>query len=31
VQIEECPPISKRKVWTVVARNGEAVAPAAGG
>jgi len=31
VQIEECPPISKRKVWTVVVRNGEAVAPAAGG
>ena len=31
VQIEECPPISKRKVWTVVARNGEAVAPAGGG
>jgi small subunit ribosomal protein S17 len=31
VQIEECPPISKRKAWLVVARNGEAVAPAAGG
>ncbi|NBQ73847.1 MAG: 30S ribosomal protein S17 [Acetobacteraceae bacterium] len=30
VQIEECPPISKRKAWLVVARNGEAVAPAAG-
>lgn len=23
VRIEECPPISKRKTWTVVARNGE--------
>ena len=22
VSIEECPPISKRKTWTVVARNG---------
>ena len=22
VSIEECPPISKRKAWTVVARNG---------
>jgi small subunit ribosomal protein S17 len=22
VQIEECPPISKRKAWTVVQRNG---------
>ena len=31
VQIEECPPISKRKAWLVVARNGESVAPAAGG
>ena len=31
VQIEECPPISKRKAWLVVARTGEAVAPAAGG
>ncbi len=31
VQIEECPPISKRKAWLVVARNGEAVASAAGG
>ena len=28
VQIEECPPISKRKAWLGVARNGEAVAPA---
>jgi small subunit ribosomal protein S17 len=25
VSIQECPPISKRKTWTVVARNGEAV------
>ena len=24
VRIIECPPISKRKTWTVVARNGEA-------
>lgn len=31
VQIEECPPISKRKAWMVVARNGEAVASAVGG
>ncbi|QDH16471.1 30S ribosomal protein S17 [Swingsia samuiensis] len=23
VRIEECPPISKRKTWAVVARNGE--------
>ena len=23
VRIEECPPISKRKTWLVVARNGE--------
>ena len=23
VRIEECPPISKRKTWTVVTRNGE--------
>ncbi len=32
VRIEECPPISKRKTWLVVARNGEHVgeAPAAG-
>ena len=31
VQIEECPPISKRKAWLVVQRNGEALggAPAA--
>ncbi|WP_149536170.1 30S ribosomal protein S17 [Siccirubricoccus phaeus] len=26
VQIEECPPISKRKAWTVVQRNGAPVA-----
>jgi small subunit ribosomal protein S17 len=26
VSIEECPPISKRKTWMVVARNGEALA-----
>jgi small subunit ribosomal protein S17 len=26
VRIEECPPISKRKTWTVTARNGEIVA-----
>ncbi|MBX9749970.1 MAG: 30S ribosomal protein S17 [Roseococcus sp.] len=25
VSIEECPPISKRKTWTVVARNGAAL------
>jgi small subunit ribosomal protein S17 len=25
VRIIECPPISKRKTWTVVARNGEAM------
>ena len=33
VQIEECPPISKRKAWMVVQRNGEplASAPAAQG
>ena len=23
VRIEECPPLSKRKTWTVIARNGE--------
>ena len=29
VRIEECPPISKRKTWTVIERNGEnTVAPA---
>jgi len=26
VSIEECPPISKRKTWTVVARNGAPLA-----
>jgi len=26
VQIEECPPISKRKAWLVVQRNGAALA-----
>jgi small subunit ribosomal protein S17 len=26
VRIEECPPISKRKTWTVTERNGAAVA-----
>ncbi len=25
VSIQECPPMSKRKSWTVVARNGEAL------
>jgi small subunit ribosomal protein S17 len=25
VRIEECPPISKRKTWTVIERNGSAV------
>jgi len=31
VQIEECPPISKRKTWLVVARNGQTLgAPAEG-
>ncbi|MBO1323909.1 30S ribosomal protein S17 [Acetobacter sp. TBRC 12305] len=25
VRIEECPPISRRKTWTVVSRNGDAV------
>jgi small subunit ribosomal protein S17 len=28
VRIEECRPISKRKTWTVVERNGEATTPA---
>jgi len=28
VRIEECRPISKRKTWIVVERNGEAFAPA---
>ena len=26
VRIEECAPISKRKTWTLIARNGESVA-----
>jgi len=30
VRIEECRPISKRKTWQVVARNGDAVARAVG-
>jgi small subunit ribosomal protein S17 len=30
VAIEECRPISKRKTWLLVQRNGEAVAPPAG-
>ena len=29
VRIEECKPISRRKTWMVVERNGEAVAPSA--
>jgi len=29
VRIEECAPISKRKTWMVVERNGEALAPSA--
>jgi small subunit ribosomal protein S17 len=29
VRIEECPPISKRKAWKVVERNGQPLAPAA--
>jgi|UniRef100_A0A8J4M5L4 small subunit ribosomal protein S17 len=28
VRIIECPPISKRKTWTVIERNGEALADA---
>ena len=28
VRIEECRPISKRKTWMVVERNGQALAPA---
>ncbi len=31
VQIEDCPPISKRKAWTVVQRNGAPLAAAAEG
>jgi small subunit ribosomal protein S17 len=27
VRIEECPPISKRKAWLVVERNGERLVP----
>ena len=30
VRIEECPPISKRKTWTVVTRNGEPFGTAVG-
>ncbi len=30
VRIEECRPISKRKTWLVVERNGDAVAPPEG-
>ena len=29
VRIEECPPISKRKAWTVIERNGQALAATA--
>jgi small subunit ribosomal protein S17 len=29
VRIVECPPISKRKTWTLVERNGEAIGGAA--
>jgi small subunit ribosomal protein S17 len=29
VRIEECPPISKRKTWTVIERNGENTAAVA--
>jgi small subunit ribosomal protein S17 len=28
VRIEECPPMSKRKAWMVIERNGEHLAPA---
>lgn len=28
VRIEECPPISKRKAWLVIERNGESLLPA---
>jgi len=31
VRIEECPPISKRKTWLVVERNGQPLAAQAGG
>ncbi|ATU71918.1 30S ribosomal protein S17 [Komagataeibacter rhaeticus] len=30
VRIEECKPISRRKTWTVVVRNGQPLAAAAG-
>ncbi len=30
VRIEECPPISKRKSWLVIERNGQALAAEAG-
>jgi small subunit ribosomal protein S17 len=30
VRIEECPPISKRKSWLVIERNGQALAAQAG-
>ena len=30
VQIEECPPISKRKAWMVIARNGQPLGAPAG-
>ena len=31
VRIEECPPISKRKTWLVVERNGQPLATQVGG
>ncbi|AQS83556.1 MAG: 30S ribosomal protein S17 [Acetobacter aceti] len=31
VRIEECTPISKRKTWTVISRNGEVVGGVASG
>ncbi|NHN87748.1 30S ribosomal protein S17 [Acetobacter conturbans] len=31
VRIEECMPISKRKTWTVISRNGETVGETASG
>ncbi|MFT8719827.1 30S ribosomal protein S17 [Acetobacter sp.] len=31
VRIEECTPISKRKTWAVISRNGESVGGAASG
>jgi small subunit ribosomal protein S17 len=30
VRIEECPPISKRKAWIVIERNGENLSPVVG-